>query len=131
MLLLSTHSHDPCLWGCPIFPLVVHQSASPSVWPVVQSLRRGLSTKPGVTMGVVCGCSWRDDVYCVCEFYKGGIVVMDVFASTLCKYDLRQGDLFVLSRARLRRVMRWSISSELLMGGGGVRSILISSCGYA
>ena len=27
-------------------------------------------------------------------------------ASTLCKYDLRKGDLFVLSLARVRRVRR-------------------------
>ena len=40
--------------------------------------------------------------------------------STLCKYDLRKGDLFVLSWARVRRVRRGSISSELLMSGGGV-----------
>ena len=45
--------------------------------------------------------------------------------STLCKYDLRKSDLFVLSLARVRRVMRESISSELLMCGGGVRSILL------
>ena len=45
-------------------------------------------------------------------------------ASTLCKYDLRKGDLFVLSWARVRRVRRGSISSELLMYGGGVHSIL-------
>ena len=43
-------------------------------------------------------------------------------ASTLCKYDLRKGDLFVLSWARVRR---GSISSELLVCGGGVRSILL------
>ena len=46
-------------------------------------------------------------------------------ASTLCKYDLRMGDLFVLSWARVQRVMHGSISSELLMYGGGVRSILL------
>ena len=46
-------------------------------------------------------------------------------ASTLCKYDLRKGDLFVLSWARVRRVKQESISSELLMCGGGVRSILL------
>ena len=46
-------------------------------------------------------------------------------ASTLCKYDLRKGDLFVMSWARVRRVRRGSISSELLMCGGGVRSILL------
>ena len=36
--------------GSPMFPLVVHQPASPS-------LRRGLSTNPGTTMWSVCGCS--------------------------------------------------------------------------
>ena len=48
-------------------------------------------------------------------------------ASTLCKHDLRKGDLFVLSWARVRRVKRGSISSELLVCGGGVRSILLLS----
>ena len=92
--------------GSPMFPLVVHQPASPSIWPAVQSLRRGLSTNPGVTMWCVCG---------------DGCVL----ASTLCKYDLRKGDLFVLSWARVRRVRRGSLSSELLVCGGGVRSILL------
>ena len=45
--------------------------------------------------------------------------------STLCAYDLRKGDLFVKSWARVRRVSRGSISSELLMCDGGVCSILI------
>ena len=45
--------------------------------------------------------------------------------STLCKYDLRKGDLFVLGRARVRRMRRGSNSSELLMCVGGVRSILL------
>ena len=48
-------------------------------------------------------------------------------ASTLCKYDLRKGDLFVLGSARVRRVRRGSISSELLMCGGDVRSIVLLS----
>ena len=44
------------------------------------------------------------------------------FASTLCMYDSRKGDLFVLSWARVR----WgSLSSELLMCGGSVRNILL------
>ena len=47
-----------------------------------------------------------------------------VLASTLCMYDSRKGDLFVLSWARVRR-RRGSLSSELLMCGGGVRSILL------
>ena len=48
-----------------------------------------------------------------------------VLASTLCKYDLRKGDLIVLSWAKVRRVRRESISSELLVCGGVVRSILL------
>ena len=46
-------------------------------------------------------------------------------ASTLCEYDLREGDLFVLSWARVRRVRWGNISSDLLMCGRGVRSILL------
>ena len=46
-------------------------------------------------------------------------------ASTLCKYDLRKGDLFVMSWARVRQVRWGSISLELLMCGGGARSILL------
>ena len=48
-----------------------------------------------------------------------------VLASTLCKFDLRKGDLLVLSWARVRRVRRGSISSELQMCGGGMHSILL------
>ena len=46
-------------------------------------------------------------------------------ALTLCKYDLRNGDLFFLSWASVRRVRWGGISSELLMCGGGVCSILL------
>ena len=45
--------------------------------------------------------------------------------STLCKYDLRKGDLFVLGWTRVRSVRRGSISSELLMCGEGVHIILL------
>ena len=47
--------------------------------------------------------------------------------STVCKYDLRKGDLFVLSwrTSMLRRVKQGSISSELIMCHGGVSSILL------
>ena len=48
-----------------------------------------------------------------------------VLASTLCKYDLRKGDLLVLSWARVQRVRRGSLISVMLMCGGGVRSILL------
>ena len=46
-------------------------------------------------------------------------------SSTLCKYDSRKGDLFVLSSAWVGRVRRGSLSSELLMCGRGVGSILL------
>ena len=77
-LLLFTHDHEPCYWGSPIFPLVVHHPASPSVCPAVQLLRRGLPTNPGVTtwsyVGVV------EEMMCVvCVSVTGeGIMVMDV-----------------------------------------------------
>ena len=45
-------------------------------------------------------------------------------ASTLCKYDLRQGDLFVLSWVSVQQMTWGSMSSELLMCGGGVCTIL-------
>ena len=38
--------------------------------------------------------------------------------STLCKYNLRKGDLFVLGWAWVRRVRWGSISSELIMCDG-------------
>ena len=44
-------------------------------------------------------------------------------ASALRRYDLRKGDLFVLSWAMVQRMRRGSISTDLLMCGGGVRSI--------
>ena len=48
-----------------------------------------------------------------------------VLVSTVCKYDLRKGDLFVLSWVRVRRVMRESIFSGLPMRGRSVCSILL------
>ena len=48
-----------------------------------------------------------------------------VLASTLCKYNLRKGDVFVLSWTRVGRVRRGIISSELIMCDRGVRSILL------
>ena len=64
-------------------------------------------------------------VSCVWVLQRGNSGDGCDLASTLCKYDLRKGDLFVLSWARVRRVRLESISSELLMCGGGVRSILL------
>ena len=62
---------------------------------------------------------------CVWMLQRGHSGDVCVLASTLCKYDLRKGDLVVLSWARVRRVRRGSISSELLVCGGGVRSNLL------
>ena len=70
-------------------------------------------------MGIV------EEMVCVWVLQMGHSGDGCVLASTLCKYDLRKGYLFVLSWERMRRVMRRSISSELLMCGGGVRSILL------
>ena len=46
-------------------------------------------------------------------------------ASTLCKYDLRKGNLFVMNWAWVRRMRRGSISSELLMCTRSVCSMLL------
>ena len=55
-------------------------------------------------------------------------MVMDAFWRRLCISILfRKGDLFVLSWESMRRVRRGSISSQLLMCGGGVRGILLLS----
>ena len=48
-----------------------------------------------------------------------------VLASTLCKYDLRKGDLFVLSWTRVQLVRRGRIFSELIMCGVCVCSLLL------
>ena len=52
-------------------------------------------------------------------------MVMDVIWCR-SKYDWRKGDFyFFLSWTRVRQVSRGSLSSELLVCGGGVRSILL------
>ena len=61
----------------------------------------------------------------VCVLQRGNSGDGCDLVSTLCKYDLRKGDLIVLSWARVRRVKRGSVSSELIMRGGGARSILL------
>ena len=76
--------------GSPMSPLVVHQPPSPSICPAVQSLRRGLSTNPGMQCGA----------------YVGAVKEMVCWA-------------------RVRRVRRESISSELIMCSRGMRSILL------
>ena len=62
---------------------------------------------------------------CVWVLQRGNSGDGCVLASTLCKYDLRIGNIFVLNWARVRLVRWGSISSELLMCGGGVRTVLL------
>ena len=90
------------------------------IWQVVHSVRRGLSINPGVTTLCVCGCSLKDEVFRLCGCYIEGIVVMDMIWHQLCTHDLGKG---VLSWAMVRQVRRGSISSELIMCNGCVRSI--------
>ena len=86
----------------------------------------GLSTNQGRQCGAYVGAIEKMmSVVCVSVTDRVDIMVMDVFWHRLCKYTVRKGDLFVLSWPRVRRVRRRSISSELLMCGGGVRSILL------
>ena len=70
--------------GSPMFPLVVHQPASPSIWPAVQSLRRGLSTNLGDCMFVSCV-----HHVTVLNFWPGFSVRLFCFvqAKTVCRYD--------------------------------------------
>ena len=66
--------------GSPMFPLVVHQPASPSIWPEVQSLRRVCPQIQGRQCGAYVGAvEEMMCVMCVGGCYRGGIVVMDVF----------------------------------------------------
>ena len=60
-----------------------------------------------------------------CVLQRGHCGAGSELASTMCKYDLRQGDLFDLSWPMVRRVRRGSLYSELIMCNGGVRSILL------
>ena len=84
---MSTHSLVG--GGSQIIPLLVHQPAYLSIWSAAPSRKRGLSTNPGVTVWVL---------------HRGHSGDGCDEVSTLCKYDLRKGDLFVLSWARVRRV---------------------------
>ena len=123
---MSTHSLDPCLWGesdytafGPPACISLHL-ASNSITPTgsVHKSRGDSVVRMWVQLKRWC-------VSRVCVLQRGHSGDGCDLASTLCKYDLRKGDLFVLSWARVRRVRRGSISSELLMCGGGVRSILL------
>ena len=93
---MSTHSLDSCLWG------EFNHPAYLSIWPAAPSLQRGLSTNPGVTSVVP---MWvqlkRWFMSCGWVLHRGHSGDRCDLTLTLCKYDLRKGDLFVLSWARV------------------------------
>ena len=60
-----------------------------------------------------------------CVLQRGHSGDRCVLASTLCKYDLRTGDLFVLSWARVRRVRRGAAN----VWWGCAQYFVIVSCG--
>ena len=126
LLLLSTHSLDPCCWG---------ESDHPAFGPPA-SLSLHLASRSITPSGYVHKSTsdsvvrmWvqlkRWCVSCVWVLQRGPSGDGCDLASTLCKYDLRKGDLFVLRWERVRRVRRRRISSALLMCGGGVHIILL------
>ena len=105
--------------------LVIHQPASPSIWPAIQSPRRGLFANPGVTMWCVCGCSWRDDVCRMCGCYRGGIVVMDVIWCRLRVSMIWERVMVYSELGKDTTSEARSMPSELIMCGGRVCSILL------
>ena len=111
LLLLPTPLALVC-GGISIIPLLVHQPAylhlaNRSITPVV-SVHKSRGDRV-VRIWV------QLKRWCVSVLQRGHSGDGCELASTLCKYDLRKGDLFVLSWARVRRVRRGSLSSELLM----------------
>ena len=108
----------------PIIPPLVHQLVYVSIWQAAPSLQRVLSTNPEVTVWCICGYSWRDGVCCVCGCYRGGIVVMDVIWRRLCA-SMIWGKEICSELGKGATTEAGSLSSELLMCGGDVRSILL------
>ena len=97
-VLLSTHSIDPCLWGGgsdhpdfgPTDGLSLHQASSSNTPMGSVHKSRGANV---VRMWVQLK---RWCVSCVCMLQRTHSGEGCVLASTLYKYDLRKGDLFVL-----------------------------------
>ena len=110
VMLLSTHCLDP--GRSPIISLVVHQTSgqqfrhSSGVCPQIQGWQRGAYV--GEVEKMMC---------VVCVGVTEGAHWWWVWFGVDFVYDLRKCDLFVLSWARVRRLMPISLSSELLMCG--------------
>ena len=120
-VVVSTHSLDHCLWGESDHP-AFGQPASISLHLASNSNTPAGSVPKSRGDSVVR--MWvqlkRWCVSCVWVLQRGHSGDGCGLASTLCKYDLRKGDLFVLNWPMVRRVRQGSLSSELLMRGGGV-----------
>ena len=52
---------------------------------------------------------------CLCMLQRGQSGVVWFEASTLCRYDVRKGDLFVLSCARVRRCALVGVASVVFI----------------
>ena len=99
-LLLSTYFLEPCLWGYlddpdfgPPASVFLHLARS-SITPA-----GSVHTSRGDN---VVGMWMQLKRWCVWALQRGHSGDGCVLGSTLCKYDLRKGDLFVLSWARVR-----------------------------
>ena len=111
IVVVSTHSLDPCLCGEHNHP-AFGPPASSSITPVGSVHKSRGDSVVHMWMQLKRWCVWV-----LQRGYSGDGCDL---ALTLCKYDL-----FVLSWARVRQMRRGSLSSELLMCGRGVRSILL------
>ena len=121
VVVVSTHSLDPCLWRSPIIPLFVHQPVYTSIWPATPAGSVHKSRGDSVV------CMWVQLKRCVvCGCCRGGIVVMNVIWHRLCVSMIwgREICLFWVGQG-CDRWIGGSLSSELLMCGGGVRGILL------
>ena len=122
-VVVSTHSLDSCLWGVSNHP-AFGPPASLSLLLASSSITPAGSVHKSRGDSVVR--MWVQlKRWCASVLQRRHSGDECDLASTLGKYDLRKGDLFVLSWARVRRVRRGSLSSELLMCGRGVCSILL------
>ena len=94
VVVVSTHSIDPCLWGESEHPAYL------SIWPASSITPAGSVHK---SRGDSVVRMWvqlkRWCVSCMWVLQRGHSGDGCHLASTLCKYDLRKGDLFVLSWA--------------------------------
>ena len=96
----------------------------PFMYPAMESLWRGLSIGPRL-----CGCIQLgacEEVRSVMLLYVANESDFVWFeASTLCRYAVRKGDLFVLSCARVRRYALVSVASVVFIVGVAVCSSLL------